>query len=144
MEMNSMSPTHSCVPWVPLCALVAYWGSDARGQHGTVTPGRCLYTLLGWKAVSGSPGFALLCSASACKLVIWNNTSSLLFSSDNICYGDGDSIPSTAASSFLILPTWLSTPPALKEVVPLLSEHREVLSTFAANNSKDLCAQKHN
>lgn len=62
-----MSPTHSCVPWVPLCALVAYWGGDARGQHGTVTPGQCLYTLLGWKAMSGSPRFALLCSASACN-----------------------------------------------------------------------------
>lgn len=34
-------------------------------------------------------------------------------------------------------------PQALKEVVPLLSEHHEILSTFPINNNVDLCAQKH-
>lgn len=113
-------------PLSAIVCLVAYWGGDARGQHGTVTPGQCLYTLLGWKAMSGFPGFALLCSASACNNKF--ETIPAVSCSLQIIYA---MVMVTASPvllpALLILPTWSSTPPALKEVVPLLSECHEVL-----------------
>lgn len=87
----------------------------------------------------------VLLSCAQLRLVSWSCekiAGSLLFPSDNRCCGDGKNIPGTAPSSILILPTWLFSPPALKEVVPLLSKRHEVLSTFAVNNTRDFYAPK--